>query len=73
MMRYDFTIVHVAGESLLTAETFSRAPVVIKLTEISDLQCLAEALVATAIHSLPASSDQMEKIHLTQMEYPLLS
>ena len=73
MMRYDFTIIHVAGKSLLTADTLSRAPVKIKPTEISDLQSLAEAFIATAVHSLPASSDLMERIRLAQMEDPVLS
>ena len=73
MMRYDFTIVHVAGKSLLTADTLSRAPLVVKATEISELQSLVESFVATVVNSLPASSDQMERIRVAQMEDSVLS
>jgi len=73
MMRYDFTIVHVAGKSLLTADALSRAPVVIEPTETSELQCLVEAFIAATVHLLPASSAQMEKIRLAQTEDPVLS
>jgi len=73
MMRYDFAIFHVAGKSLLTADSLSRAPVVIKSTEISDLQCQVETFLATVVHSLPASSSQKEKTRLAENKDPVLS
>jgi len=71
MMRYDFTIFQV--NPLLTADTLSRTPLVVKPTETSELRSLVESFVDTVVSSLPASSHYMKRIQVTQTEDLLLS
>ena len=73
LMRYDYQIIHVAGKALLTADTLSRAPLRIEFSESTDLQKAVELFVSTVMESLPASSDRLEGIRLSQSEDPVLS
>ena len=72
-MRYDYQIIHIAGKALLTADTLSRAPLRREFSESTDFQKAVELFVSTVMESLPASSDQLEGIRLSQSEDPVLS
>ena len=59
-LRYDYTIEHVPGKLLYTADTLSRSPVsVAELRELS-LQEEAELFAANAIANLPASTQRLD-------------
>jgi len=72
-VRYDYQIVHAAGNSagkaLLTADTLSRAPLRRELLEATDLQEAVELFVSTVVESLPASADRLEVIYTHSSEY----
>ena len=61
-MRYDFSIIHVAGKALITADALSRAPLPFESTESLDLQESAE----TVVKALPASADCLAQIATAQ-------
>ena len=62
LMRYSFTISHVAGKNLITADTLSRAPV--STSNIQDEECYqeVEAYVNFVCQNLPASDKRIEQI-----------
>ena len=68
MMRFDFSVSHVPGKSLLVADALSRAPC--SEAEASDilLQQETAAYVKSVIQSLPATDRQLERIQRHQEE-----
>ena len=60
LMRFDFTVTHVPGAELHTADTLSRAPV----SEPSEnkLTCETSKFVQAIIENLPASEDRLRAI-----------
>ncbi len=66
MMRYNFTISHVPGKSLVTADTLSRAPEVGETTEENLLQEEVEAYVNAVVDSIPATERRLEEIRKHQ-------
>ncbi len=66
MMRYTYTISHVPGKSLITADTLSRAP-----EEGSDEDTLQEETkmyVHAVFESIPATEMRLEEIRMHQEE-----
>ena len=55
LMRFSYSITHVAGKLLYTADALSRAPLREDNPENSDKQAEVESFIATIIASLPAS------------------
>ena len=72
LARFDYTIVHVPGKLLYTADTLSRAP---SSTTENDarLQEEAEALMEMRVTSLPASTERLEEYRRSQAEDPVCS
>ena len=68
MMRFDFSVSHVPGKSLLMADALSRAPC--SEAEASDilLQQETAVYVKSVIQSLPATDRQLERIQRHQEE-----
>ena len=67
LMRFDFTINHVPGKELHTADTLSRAP----LTEMDDpLRKEVNAYVEMVVTGLPASEQRLENIREQQDKDP---
>ena len=62
LMRYSFTISHVAGKDLVTADTLSRSPV--STSSAQDEKCYqdVEAYVNFVFQNLPASDKRIEQI-----------
>jgi len=73
LMRYNFSIIQVAGKALTTADTLSRAPLQLQSSESSELQDVVESFVSAVVEAIPASSDHLEQIHQAQKEDPTLS
>ena len=68
LMRYHFSISHVPGKDLITADALSRAP--ISSNDPSDQALLAEvaSMVAAITNSLPASDQRLTEICTHQAE-----
>ena len=69
LLRFDFTVSHVPGKSLITADTLSRAP----LTEQDeqqgqDLEEKIDLYIQNVFASLPVSNTQLEQIREKQEE-----
>ena len=62
MMRFDFTISHVPGKSLLVADALSRAPSTDAVDSDTLLQLETAAYVNAVVQSLPATERQLERI-----------
>ena len=65
LLRFTFTVSHVPGKSLITADTLSRAPV----AQQDDQNCTEEEIdlyVQYVLASIPASNTQLERIRETQ-------
>ena len=58
-MRFSYSITHVAGKLLYTADALSRAPLREDNPENSDKQAEVESFIATIIASLPASQQRL--------------
>ena len=72
MMRYDFSIIHVPGKALLTADVLSRAPLPFESTESLHLQKSAETFISAVVEALPATADHLAKIATAQSTDPIL-
>ena len=70
LARYDYSISHVPGKLLYTADTLSRAPVTSGTSETA-WQAEAEQLLASIIAGLPAGSDRLEAYRRAQSEDPV--
>lgn len=68
LMRYQYTISHVPGKNLITADTLSRAPVSKATT--GDLQFEEEtsAFVEAVMQGLPASGPMLQRIATAQQD-----
>ena len=64
LSRFSYSIVHVPGKQMYTADTLSRAP--ISAAESSDLQEEAELLLALTVAYLPASSQRINALKAAQ-------
>lgn len=64
MMRYTFSISHVLGESLGTADTLSRAPVPGEAD--THLREEVQSYVDAVMDSIPATEERLESIRLSQ-------
>ena len=65
LMRYSYSIVHVPGKELCTADTLSRAPVT-NPSEDDSLKPAVEAFVSMVISSIPATTTRLEEISAEQ-------
>ena len=61
-MRYSFTISHVAGKDLVTADTLSRAPVSTPSMQDEEHYHEVEAYVSFVYQNLPASDKCIDHI-----------
>ena len=66
LMRYDFTISHIPGKDLVTADTLSRAPVAEGTLLDQSLQEEVNAYVQLTLESLPASEGRLAEIREAQ-------
>lgn len=73
LMRFSYTISHVAGKYLYTADALSRAPVSTPDMADSEEGKKTEIFVDNIIASLPASSDRLEAYRTAQQEDPTCS
>ena len=76
--RYDYTIIHVPGKLLYTADLLSRAPLPTTDTDIfATLQEEAETPMEICVSQLPASKDRLREYSSAQADlfssYKLLS
>ena len=62
LMRFDFSISHVAGKDLNIADTLSRAPVENMSQSDTDFENETEAFVDVVMSNLPASQNRIELI-----------
>ena len=62
MMRYDFSIIHVPGKALITADALSRAPLPVESTESLGLQQSAEIFISAVVEALLVSADRLVQI-----------
>ena len=62
LMRFDFSISHVAGKDLNIADTLSRTPVENMSQSDTDFENETEAFVDVAMSNLPASQNRIELI-----------
>ncbi len=68
MMRYNFTISHVPGKSLLVADTLSRAPATDSDSSDTLLEQETAAYVTAVWQNLPATDQQLDRIKRHQEE-----
>ena len=66
MMRYDFTITHVPGKNLITADALSRAPSSPTNSDDQSLQAEVDAYVQNTLSGLPATEGCLEEIKCEQ-------
>ena len=71
MMRYDFSISHVAGKHLATADALSRAPTGEPSGGDHELQQETEAYVQQIMQTLPATEQRTEQIRQCQESDPV--
>ena len=72
MIRYNFSIIHVARKALITADALSSAPLPFESTESLDLQESAETFISAVVKALPASADRLAQIATPQSTDPIL-
>ena len=65
--RFDYTISHVPGKYMYTADTLSRAPIPATPGH-TDLQDAAESLMEMCINHLPASSQRLDEYRQAQAQ-----
>ena len=69
MMRFTYSISHVPGKSLYTADTLSRAPLVRPLNQEEEkLEANIQAYVESIIKYLPATEDRLEDFRTQQQQ-----
>ena len=66
MMRYDFTITHVPGKNLITADALSRAPSSPANSDDQSLQAEVDAYIRNTLSGLPATERRLEEIKREQ-------
>ena len=67
-MRYHFSITHVPGKCLITANTVSHAPASTSTHSDSALQAEVTAFMSLATDTLPASDKRLKEIHSHQAQ-----
>ncbi len=68
-MRFAYTIIHVPGKELYTADTLSRTPVgVSNVDVIEDLTEEVEAFVNVVMQGFPATDNRIEEIRQHQLQ-----
>lgn len=70
-MRFSYTIVHVPGKNLCTADALSRSPVNTTSCSDSKFQQEVDAYVNLLIHNLPATDKRLLDIQSQQDEDPV--
>ena len=70
-MRFQYSILHVAGKELCTADTLSRAPVCNPDPQSEQLQRDVSAYVNLVIDHLPATEKRLIEIQTAQQEDPI--
>lgn len=73
LMRYSFTISHIAGKDLIMADTLSRAPVSEVCVKDITLQEEVTAFINLVVRSLPATERRIEDIKFHQNDDSTLS
>ena len=71
LIRFDYTIVHVAGKSLCTANALFRSPVDTTSYSDSKFQQEVHAYVNLIINNLPATDTCLKEIQSQQDESPV--
>ena len=71
LMKFSYTIVHVPGKSLCTADALSRSPVNTTSCSDSKFQQEVDAYVNLLIHNLPATDKRLLDIQSQQDEDPV--
>ena len=71
LMRFSYTITHVPGKNLMTADALSRAPVSIPTGDDIELQDETAAYVSAVVQGLPASPTLLQRITLLQEQDPV--
>ena len=66
LMRFSYTIRHVAGKHLYTADTLSRAPIVAPDSKHIEEDRRTELFVAEIVSLLPSNADCLHKYHSAQ-------
>lgn len=66
LMRFSFTISHVPGKNLLTADTLSRVPVSESTDKDDRFREEADAYIQTAILNIPATEQRLQEIRSQQ-------
>ena len=69
-MRFDYSIVHVPGKLLYTADTLSRAPTTLPDADSNALQDEVEGFVSNVTKCLPATEGKLQTYHLFQASDP---
>ena len=67
LARFDYTVSHIPGKLLVTADTLSRAPIDDEEQGLVDTD-QTECFVSQIVESLPASKTRLEQIRLAQEE-----
>ena len=68
LIRFHYTIIHVPGKNLVTANALSRAPLPTTNPEDADLYHASQAFIDHVMKNLPATSRQLESIAAHQQE-----
>ena len=69
MMRFNYSISHVPGKELYTADTLSRAPIVRPLSHKEDkLESDVKAYVDSVVRYLPGTEDRLEGLRSQQQQ-----
>ncbi len=63
LMWFSYTILHVPGKDLVTADTLSRAPAVSTSIDEQEFQEDVEAFVTQIVSQLPASEERLQQIN----------
>ena len=69
--RFNYSIIHVPGKHMYTADTLSRAPQAI--TELEDIAGEADSFAEAYVNHLPASKHRLEEYSQAQVEDPICS
>ena len=70
LMRYQFNIVHIPGENLITADALSRAPADVSSVADSALEQEVDAFMAAITDGLPATDQRLQEILTAQQDDP---
>ena len=63
LMRFKFSLLHVPGKELITADTLSRAPTAVSSLQDESLQEEVDCFVHQVKANFPASKERLKQIH----------